>query len=138
MSLCFACSKSLERRGRLLSGTESDVPVELLRDFACLRFTGQRTLLHAAVGRKDLPLARAVLRSQGLGGLWCRDAEGQSALHHAAQPAAHGNASGTVQWLLPQMRQHAKEMLQARDHRGRRRTRCGSQTSLGTRKLHEI
>ena len=34
---------------------------------------------------QDLQLARAALRSQGAGGLFCRDALGQTVLHHAAQ-----------------------------------------------------
>ena len=33
---------------------------------------------------QDLQLARAALRSQGAGGLFCRDALGRSVLHHAA------------------------------------------------------
>ena len=35
--------------------------------------------------REDLQLARAALRSQGAGGMFCRDAFGLTALHHAAQ-----------------------------------------------------
>ena len=34
---------------------------------------------------QDLQLARAALRSQGAGGLFCRDALGRTVLHHAAQ-----------------------------------------------------
>ena len=40
---------------RLLSGNaeSADIPPQVLRDLGCLRHSDQRTLLHAAVGRKD-------------------------------------------------------------------------------------
>ena len=40
---------------RLLAGHKEscDVPPQVMRDLGCLRFSDQRTLLHAALGRKD-------------------------------------------------------------------------------------
>ncbi|CAK9009250.1 unnamed protein product [Durusdinium trenchii] len=109
---------------RLLTGHEEspDVPPQVLRDLGCLRFSDQRTLLHAALGRKDLQLARAALRSQGAGGLFCRDALGRTVLHHGNNTGAlqrRVNASEAVSWVLAQMQSNALEMVQEVDHMGR-------------------
>jgi len=121
-----------ELRRQLLAGHKEscDVPPQVMRDLGCLRFSDQRTLLHAALGRKDLQLARAALRSQGAGGMFCRDAFGLTALHHAAQgkpqirQVNHSglervNSSEAVDWVLKQMRREAPEMLKQTDHSGR-------------------
>ncbi|CAJ1400032.1 unnamed protein product [Effrenium voratum] len=130
-------------RRQLLAGNAQspDLPPQVLRDLGCLRLSDQRTLLHAALTRKDLQLARAALRAQGAGGLFCRDGAGRSALHFAAAleapeaPAAaeaeEANNSGALQrrvtaseateWVLQQMRANAPEMLTAVDFFGRRR-----------------
>jgi len=141
---CTAADKlvavaTAELRKQLLSGNaeSADLPPQVLRDLGCLRLSDQRTLLHAAVGRKDLQLARAVLRSQGHGGLFCRDSEGRTVLHHAAaggniastlegreanmsgalQPRV--NASTATEWVLSQMKSHAVDMVSATDAAGR-------------------
>ncbi|CAJ1432797.1 unnamed protein product [Effrenium voratum] len=128
-------------RRQLLAGNAQspDLPPQVLRDLGCLRLSDQRTLLHAALTRKDLQLARAALRAQGAGGLFCRDGAGRSALHFAAAleapeaPAAaeaeEANNSGALQrrvtaseateWVLQQMRANAPEMLTAVDFFGR-------------------
>eukprot|EP00931_Biecheleriopsis_adriatica_P106783 TRINITY_DN8116_c0_g1_i1.p1 TRINITY_DN8116_c0_g1~~TRINITY_DN8116_c0_g1_i1.p1 ORF type:complete len:901 (-),score=246.29 TRINITY_DN8116_c0_g1_i1:62-2416(-) len=128
-----------ELRRAILAGDASspESPPQVLKDFACFRLSDRRTLLHAALGRKDLELATAAVRTQGVGAFWCRDAQGRTPLHVAASGGAMAastpphkkelnttysmpprvNSSVATAWALSKLR--SLDLLAATDAAGR-------------------